>query len=265
MGKAGEALRQVLESHRISQNQLAIALKVERGFVGRWVHERRGFNSDTVVDIVKALHNFHPSAAREFIQLYLGNEIEEGNLQYAVQPHLWTVDEYRRMMETNILTIEDRVELLEGQIIQMPFQSSPHASTVQQIGTYLQDLLRGQAEVRIQMPIALSTSVPRPDVAIVRIEPDGYGDRHPTCDEVIWLLEVVDVATETDCEWKARIYAKSGIEDYWLVDRNGNQQVYVFREPQDQDYQFKSNYSNSFTLVPLSFPEIEIRSESLFY
>jgi Uma2 family endonuclease/plasmid maintenance system antidote protein VapI len=265
MGKAAEALRQVLRIHRISQNQLAIALGVERGIVGRWVHERRGLNSDTVVDIVKALHNLYPSAAREFIQLYLGNEIEEEASQATVQPHLWTVNEYHQMMETGILTLEDRVELLEGQIIQMHPQSSTHASTVLHIGAYLQNLLSGQAEVRIQMPITLSTSVPRPDVAIVQVEPSGYSDRHSTCNEVVWLLEVVDAATKIDYEWKARIYARSGIEDYWLVDRNRNQQVCVFREPQDQGYQSKSSCSNGFTLVPLSFPEVEVSLESLLY
>lgn len=73
MGKAGQALKQVLEKYGISQNSLAVALGVERGSVYRWVHEVRDPNAETVVDIVKAIRGINPSAAEEFVQLYLGN------------------------------------------------------------------------------------------------------------------------------------------------------------------------------------------------
>lgn len=76
MGKAGEALKQVLESYSISQNRLAVALGIERGSVYRWVHEIRDPTAETVRDIVKALQGIEPAAAKKFIEVYLEDLIE---------------------------------------------------------------------------------------------------------------------------------------------------------------------------------------------
>lgn len=73
MGKAGQALRQVLEEYGISQNSLASALGVERGSVYRWVHEIRDPNSETVVEIVRVLRTMNPQAAEVFVQRFLGD------------------------------------------------------------------------------------------------------------------------------------------------------------------------------------------------
>jgi transcriptional regulator with XRE-family HTH domain len=73
MGKAGQALKQILEKYDISQNSLAVALGVERGSVYRWVHEVRDPNAETVVEIVKALRGLNPAAAKEFVETYLGD------------------------------------------------------------------------------------------------------------------------------------------------------------------------------------------------
>lgn len=73
MGKAGRVLKRILEKYDITQYSLAAALGVERTNVYRWVHEQRDPTSETVVDIVKALHKLNPGAAEEFVQQYLGN------------------------------------------------------------------------------------------------------------------------------------------------------------------------------------------------
>lgn len=77
MGKAGEALRQVLETYGISQNKLAVALGIERGSVYRWVHEVRDPTAETVRDIVRVLQEIEPAAAEKFVELYLGDLIED--------------------------------------------------------------------------------------------------------------------------------------------------------------------------------------------
>jgi len=76
MGKAGEALRQVLNTYGISQNKLAVTLGIERGSVYRWVHEVRDPTAETVREIVKALQVINPTAAETFIELYLGELIK---------------------------------------------------------------------------------------------------------------------------------------------------------------------------------------------
>lgn len=73
MGRAGHALRQVLETYNISQNKLATSLGVRRSVVFRWFHEQRDPTAETVADIVKALKTLDPQAAEAFVQLYLGD------------------------------------------------------------------------------------------------------------------------------------------------------------------------------------------------
>ena len=92
----------------------------------------------------------------------------------------WTVDEYHRMIEAGILTNDDRVELIAGQIIQMSPQRPLHAATIQCASDYLRDLLSDKATIRVQSPITLPpNSEPEPDIAVVRIDSRRYVDRHP--------------------------------------------------------------------------------------
>jgi transcriptional regulator with XRE-family HTH domain len=77
MGKASQALKQILEKFGISQNKLAVALGIDRSAVFKWVHDQREPTSETIVEIVKTLKQINPDAAQEFIQLYLGNLLED--------------------------------------------------------------------------------------------------------------------------------------------------------------------------------------------
>jgi DNA-binding XRE family transcriptional regulator len=77
MGKAGKALKQVLETYGISQNKLAVALGVKPYAVYRWYHEQSDPSAETAVDIVKALQGINPEAAKEFVRLYVGEMVED--------------------------------------------------------------------------------------------------------------------------------------------------------------------------------------------
>jgi transcriptional regulator with XRE-family HTH domain len=77
MGRAGKALRQTLETHKISQNKLAVQLSVDRAVVNRWFHGQVDPNAETVTEIVKALKSINPIAAEAFIQLYLGDLMQD--------------------------------------------------------------------------------------------------------------------------------------------------------------------------------------------
>ncbi|MBD1852967.1 Uma2 family endonuclease [Cyanobacteria bacterium FACHB-502] len=176
----------------------------------------------------------------------------------------WTVDDYHRMIKAGILTEGDRVELLEGQIIEMNPQLPPHAATTQRAFRYLDRLLETIAYVRMQLPVTLKPkSEPEPDIAIVRIDPDEYGDRHPAPDEIFLIIEVADSTLLSDRQQKAPIYAKAGIPDYWILDVNARQ-VYVFREPMQEGYQQEVIVDANRVLAPLAFPDIEIPLNQLF-
>ncbi|NJO43299.1 MAG: Uma2 family endonuclease [Cyanobacteria bacterium RU_5_0] len=176
----------------------------------------------------------------------------------------WTVDDYHRMVETGILTEGDRVELLEGQIIEMNPQLPPHAATTQRAFRYLDRLLETVAYVRMQLPITLRPkSEPEPDIAVVRIDAHEYGDRHPTPDDIFLIIEVADSTLLGDRQQKAPIYSKAGIADYWILDVN-TRQVYVFREPTQEGYQQEVILAANTLLAPIAFPAIKIPLNQLF-
>lgn len=182
----------------------------------------------------------------------------------ATNVKLWTVDDYHRMVETGILTGGDRVELLEGQIIEMNPQLPPHAATTQRAFRYLDRLLETVSYVRMQLPVTLKPkSEPEPDIAVVHIDANEYGDRHPTPNEIFLIIEVADSTLLGDRQQKALIYAKAGIFDYWILDVNTHQ-VYVFREPTQDGYQQKSTLSSNTLLAPVAFPDIKIQLNQLF-
>jgi len=177
---------------------------------------------------------------------------------------LWTVDEYHRMIEAEILTNEDKVELLEGQIVQMSPQQPPHAATAQCVFNYLASLLVGKAFLRMQLPITLPpNSEPEPDIAVVRLNPRQYFDHHPTSDDIFLLVEVADATLILDRKQKALIYAKANIADYWVLDVK-KRQVYVFRQPEDESYQEEIVLDGDGVISLLAFPNIEVQINQLF-
>ncbi|HLO84238.1 MAG TPA: Uma2 family endonuclease, partial [Nostocaceae cyanobacterium] len=165
------------------------------------------------------------------------------------QNRLWTVEEYHRMIDAGILTTEDKVELLDGNIMQMSPQSPIHAGTTQRIDSYLQKLLHGKADIRIQPPITLSTSEPEPDIAVVEIDPNFDIDHHPNAAEILLLIEVADSSLEVDQQIKIPIYAQANIADYWIVDTI-TLQVYIYRQPSATDYQQKITLPATASIAP---------------
>jgi Uma2 family endonuclease len=177
---------------------------------------------------------------------------------------LWTVEDYHRMIEAQILTSEDRVELVEGQILYMNPQQPPHAAATQHTSDCLRTLLTAKATIRVQLPVTLPpNSEPEPDVAVVRIDSNEYQAFHPTPDDIFLLVEVADTTLYGDRNRKARTYARSGIADYWVLNVN-KRQIYVFREPQDGKYQQEILLNEDATLSLVAFPEIILTASQLF-
>lgn len=177
---------------------------------------------------------------------------------------LWTVDDYHRMIEAEILTNSDRVELLEGQIIQLSPQQPPHAATTQRASDYLRTLLAGKATIRVQLPITLPpNSEPEPDVAVVRIDNNEYQESHPTPADIFLVVEVADTTLYTDRAQKELAYAKAGIIDY-LVLNVSKRQVYVFRDPEDNKYKQENLLNEDDTISLVAFPEIQVLITQLF-
>ncbi|OLP18497.1 hypothetical protein BST81_10480 [Leptolyngbya sp. 'hensonii'] len=189
----------------------------------------------------------------------------QANLQLDDLPQRrWTVEEYHRMLVTGILTSDDRVELLDGQIIEMVPQDPPHAATTSSFGNDLVILFADKAWVRQQLPITIApNSEPEPDIAVVKIDSRRYRNRHPIPEDIYLVIEVADTTLNYDRKRKAKVYAEANIPEYWIVDVN-QQQLLVFRVPQGDVYQVEQVLGVNDTIAPIAFPEVVIGLSSLF-
>lgn len=143
----------------------------------------------------------------------------------------FTVREYYRMAEAGILKVDERLELLEGEIVKMSPIRERHASCVTRIHRLLERRAGDRAIIRVQNPVRLgSFSEPEPDVAIVRSRADWYAKAHPGPSDVLLLIEVCDTTYERDRRRKVPLYARYGIREVWLVDLDHGR-VEVHREP----------------------------------
>ena len=137
-----------------------------------------------------------------------------------VRPHARTgrvsVAEYHRMIERGELTEDDRVELLDGEIVPKMPRNDPHLLTVEESYEQLRELAPHGWYVRQEYPITLSTSEPEPDVAVVRGSRRDYGARKPGPADVALVVEVADSSLRRDRR-KRTIYAAAGLPEYWIV------------------------------------------------
>ncbi|MBI3800175.1 MAG: Uma2 family endonuclease [Deltaproteobacteria bacterium] len=131
--------------------------------------------------------------------------------------HRFTRDEYYRMAEAGLFC-DERVELLDGEIITMSPQNTPHASTVYRTAHRLEQLIGNITCIRCQLPIVLNDwSEPEPDIAVCVPDPDDYGRAHPQPGQILLLIEVADVSIPYDRGRKTPAYAASGIPELWIV------------------------------------------------
>lgn len=173
----------------------------------------------------------------------------------------WTVDEYHRMIAAGILD-ERRVELLKGEIVEMPPEGEPHAYFSSEAGEYLTRLLADRAMIRHSKPITLpNNSEPEPDIAIVQRLGREYLEHHPYPDNIFLLIEYSDSSLDKDMEMKTKVYAEVGILEYWVVNLR-RRQLIVFRDFQDGEYASKSTFTGG-TIYPLAFPAVAVSVDAI--
>jgi Uma2 family endonuclease len=150
--------------------------------------------------------------------------------------HRITVADYYRMGETGILAPDARVELIEGEIIDMAPIGSPHVSTVLQLDHLMKDAVAGKALVLVQSPIVLGDySAPQPDLAVLRPRADYYRSSLAGAADVLLVVEVAQSSLRFDRDDKVPLYARHGIPEVWLVDLKA-QRLVRYRNPQQGAY-----------------------------
>jgi len=173
----------------------------------------------------------------------------------------WTVAEYHHLINTGIL-VNRQTELLHGEIVEMSPGSPIHTQITETTVEYLRFLLKGLAYIREAHPITFSNSEPQPDIAIVRLPRNNYRQRHPYPEDIFWLIEVANTTLAYDLGEKKQAYAQAGILEYWVVDVE-NQQIYVFRHPQTDNYQSEVIFRQG-KINPLVFPDISVAVNRFF-
>jgi Uma2 family endonuclease len=175
----------------------------------------------------------------------------------------FTVTEYHQMNAAGILTEDDRVELINGEIIEMSPIGRKHASCVRRLISILSQLLFPLAMVDSQNPIALDDfSEPQPDIALLKPREDFYESAHPQSSDIFLLIEVADSSFEYDRDIKIPLYAANGISEVWLVDII-EQKIIVYRQPSQNEYSETKTFQSGENLDFLAFPEIKITVDSV--
>ena len=171
-----------------------------------------------------------------------------------LRTHNFTVDEYHRMAEAGVFHEDDRVELIDGQVVEMTPIGPRHAVCVDRLNGLLARLVGDSAIVRVQSPVVLGQRAePEPDVTLLRPPFERYQEVHPGPAEIMLVIEVADTSVEHDRDVKIPLYARGGVPEVWLVDLSAHR-IEVYRDPAGGGYADVTSVSPGETLTPLEVP-----------
>lgn len=175
----------------------------------------------------------------------------------AIQTKRWTRQEYDRLADLGMFSPDDRVQLIDGDILTMTPQNSPHAATIGKTQRALESVFGPNVWVRVQMPLIVDPdSEPEPDLAVVPGAPVDYRDEHPRT--AMLVVEVSDSTLPLDRNRKRVVYARAGIPEYWIVNL-AERCLEVYRDPvtplgQHSSYRSSQKLGPSDSIAPLASP-----------
>jgi len=172
--------------------------------------------------------------------------------------HRLDVDAYYKMAEAGILTRAHRVELIDGEIIDMNAIGSPHAAITNRLNRLVaRAAADGLVLVSVQSPLRLDTfNEPEPDLMLLRPRADDYRASHPSAADVLLLAEVSDSSLAYDRGTKLALYANFGVPEVWIVDIPGGA-VESYLAPRDGAYVHRERLSGG-PVSPALVPEVTI-------
>jgi Uma2 family endonuclease len=166
----------------------------------------------------------------------------------------FTIQQYRQMLTSGVLQEGDRVELIEGEILEMAAVGSRHTSQVKRLNRIFSTRIAPSILISVQDPIELGPrSEPQPDLALLRFQADFYQSAHPQAEDVYLLVEVADTTLEYDRTIKAPMYAQAGIREYWIVNLVDGL-IEVYTQPHHQNYQQITRYRRGQTIAIQALP-----------
>jgi Uma2 family endonuclease len=176
----------------------------------------------------------------------------------------FTRDEYHRMAQTGILPPEARVELINGEILEMSPVGRRHTASVDRLTDIFAPPLHGKAIVRVQSSIVLSEGQePEPDISLLRYRADFYNDSHETPADILLIVEVADTSEGYDRRTKGPLYARYGIPELWIADVHRDR-LTVYRDPTLDGYATAQVLSPGQSVSPLAFPDLDVAVRAIF-
>jgi Uma2 family endonuclease len=178
--------------------------------------------------------------------------------------HRLTVGDYYRMAEVGILAQDARVELIDGEIIDMAPPGSLHAAVVHRLTEILVRAAERRATVLVQNPVRLNEySEPQPDLALLRRREDFYSEHHPRPADVLLIVEVAATSLRFDRDTKLPLYAEHGIPEFWLVDL-GAKRLVRHRAPEHRSYTLVDEPDLEVALEVSALPGLAVDLQRLF-
>ncbi len=173
----------------------------------------------------------------------------------------FTVHDYHRMAEAGILHEDDRVELIEGELVEMAAIGSRHFTCVNTLNRLLVRSLGDEYIVSVQNPVRLDEdNEPEPDLAVIRAR--DYRDSLPGPEDVLFLIEVSDTTLSYDRNVKLPLYARSGIPEVWIVDLAG-EIIELYTTPSGNDYRHLEKVRREETFESTALPGLSFRAEAV--
>ena len=180
------------------------------------------------------------------------------------QKHRLTVEEYHRIGEAGIFHEDMRIELIEGELIDMAPIGSLHVATVNDLVAQFSLAIAGVAIISVQNPILLAPSTePQPDITLLRCRQDSYRSALPGAADILLLIEVTDSSASYDRQVKIPLYARHGIPEVWLVDLQQKRlETYRHPDPETGEYRLLEQHRRG-NVHPLLLPSVVIELSRL--
>lgn len=174
-----------------------------------------------------------------------------------------SIEDYHKLGEAGILDEDSRVELIEGDLIEMAPIGIPHMRCVNRLTRILVTAAGESAVVSVQNPVALPPrSEPQPDFALLKPTAEN-AERVPHPEDVLLVVEVADTTLAYDRKTKLPLYARAGIVEVWIVDVQ-SQTIETFRSPGPSGYAQTAHYRRGASVSPAQLPEISVRVDDIF-
>ena len=168
------------------------------------------------------------------------------------------------MGEVGILPPDARVELIDGEIIDMAPIGSRHSAVVLQMSRLLQRAVGDAALVAVQNPIALGDlSEPQPDIALLAPREDFYRSAHPRAEDIFLVVEVAEASLRYDRDIKLPLYARHRIAEVWLVDLTNDQLVRCGGAAPD-GYRAVARVAELTRVAPAALPAVAVDLSGVF-